>query len=1270
MRKNILQSVTSSKRKELAGEFSTLPPDFQKVLRLSQETHNIKITPLQKLSGGQTGANLYLVSVSPFNSNKVQHFVLKLDRKNKKSKLDELERHRSAVNKASAEFAHNHIPQLSFNRIEVDNTIAIFYKIAGESLQTYKPLASYQQQKKIEIIFSTTQNILLKRWNTNPVFEQAIHPQEVLSAWLGYRLNSGSNIENFLEKNCQIQHDTAGLLIEGNVFPNPLVYARRTELWGEVRPIDIILGFQHGDLNIGNILVKFNGKNEELTGYYLIDFALFKSNMPLFYDNLYLQLSYLIRELSRVNFPGWIDMVNRFANEDILNPNEVPIELSGACAVINAGRKEFNNWVYRFHPSLSDDLWGQFWLAAVAVGLNYCNKQIISDTERLAGLIFAASHLKRFHRIFGVSLPSEVKHINIITRKTLNVQFEKSNGLPLSGKTIDLPIQSTTFIGREKEIIEASNFLKRDTVHLLTFTGPGGTGKTRLAIQLATSLTDHFKDGIYFVDLVPVREPESVLTTIARTIGLKETSDKPIIDELGKQFHEKKLLLLLDNFEQLIDATPYIVELLNHCPQLRLLVTSREALHIRGEQVFPVSPLSVPDAEIYKQPVEKVRMFESVQLFVERASAVRPDFELTIENAPVVAKICSRLDGLPLAIELTAARMILFSPQDLLKRLDNRLKLLRGGIRDLPVRHQTLEDAINWSYTLLSTGEQRLFALLSVFHGFTIEQVEAVTEGIKKTEALHTDTIEVLTSLLNKSLIHRIQQDTGKQRFQMLETIREYATEKLAQDPKFNATASREHAIYFADFSQLQWKRLTSDERVEALKEFETNIENVQFSWHYWVAESDFEQLQKLTDCLWLLFNARGWYSAIVELTTDLLKVLGSTPSTPERSRQEIMLQTSLGRVLMAIKGCTPDVEEIYKHALVLCKKYGEVPKSFPILRALASFYVYVGDLENAINFGEQILSLAEKLNDASIKIEGYLLLGYSIAFTGNLHKGVEYLEKGIAVYKPDLSGSHSFKFGNNPGIISHTTSALCSWMLGYHERSRAHTDRALALAEKLDHPSSKIYALFHTGLLHHYNREDDIALKHSETALKIAENYDFEIWKAVATCLHGAALAGTGPVEDGIIEFNHGFEMYSELKTPPIFWPLLLLLKAVVYMQAQKPKEGLEILDEASSIIGKSTGNPLLSELYRLKGDLLLMISPNQYTQAEAIYKESLNLARMHKTVTFELRTAVSVSRLWIRKSKRKQVRQLLSETLKKFTEEFESLDLKEAKDILSEVS
>src|SRR5688572_17090590 len=284
--------------------------------------------------------------------------------------------------------------------------------------------------------------------------------------------------------------------------------------------------------------------------------------------------------------------------------------------------------------------------------------------------------------------------------------------------------------------------------------------------------------------------------------------------------------------------------------------------------------------------------------------------------------------------------MKLFSPQALLERVGSRLKLLRGGARDLPVRQQTLRDTIDWSYELLDHGEQRLFALLSVFAGCTFEEAEIVASRISNLNGTGMDIFDALASLVDKSLIRHTDLNGGEPRLLMLETIKEYAAERLEEDSEFSAVARRAHATYFAEFTQRQWERLSGDGREAALREMESDIENVQTAWRYWVEAKDLEQLSKLVDSLWLLYDVRGWYHAMVDLTNNLLHVLASTPSTPERAQQEIMLQTMLARALLATKGYTEEVEQAYARALKLCENAGEIPQLFPVLRGLASFYI------------------------------------------------------------------------------------------------------------------------------------------------------------------------------------------------------------------------------------------------------------------------------------------------------------------------------------------
>jgi predicted ATPase len=530
-------------------------------------------------------------------------------------------------------------------------------------------------------------------------------------------------------------------------------------------------------------------------------------------------------------------------------------------------------------------------------------------------------------------------------------------------------------------------------------------------------------------------------------------SDRSLLDELKGQLREKVILLLLDNFEQVTGAASRMAELLRECPGLKLLVTSREALHIRGEYIFPVSPLALPETGPEKLSVEQLTRYEAVQLFIERAQAVKPDFTVTDENVPVVAEICVRVDGLPLAIELAAARIRLFSPQALLERLGNRLNMLRGGARDLPARQQALRDTIEWSFELLDNGEQRLFELLSVFSGgSSLEAVEEVVSRIVYSGNSGADMLDMLTSLVDKSLIRLVDQKTGESRLVMLETIREYAAERLKEDPELEAAAHRAHAAYFAEFTQRQWERLTGNEQEAALEELGSDIENVRIAWRYWVEKRDLEQLGKFVDSLWLLFDMRGWYHATVDLTTDLLDVLSSTPSTPELAQQEIVLRTSLARALLAIKGYTPQVEQAYTRALELSQTTGEVSLLFPVLRGLFSFYTLRGEFDKVGPIGEQILDLAEHYDDGNMRVEGHFVLGASHVFTGNTTLGLEHLEKAISFIDPSRQRSSRFRIGNYPGVSCYTTVAMIQWGLGYPDRALQRAYEAIDLAKKINH--------------------------------------------------------------------------------------------------------------------------------------------------------------------------------------------------------------------------
>jgi predicted ATPase/class 3 adenylate cyclase len=428
---------------EPTTDFQSLPEDYQLVIRLAQDQYKITIAPLQLLVGGWSGAVVYLVSVASNETGRVEHCILKLDHKGKSAKSDEVTRHNTVINKSVPAFGRNHIAELVFDRVEHEGAIAIFYRIAGQSLLKYRPLSNYERQSQLKTIFTETNTVLLAEWNGNGKFEQAVHPQKLLAGWLGFRLDMGGNIERFLQETCQVDPEAAGFLINGHVFPNPLLYARKAEPWGKVRSIDVATGFIHGDLNTNNILVKFSDDKETLEGYYLIDFALFKEDMPLFYDQRYLEMSYLMQAMSQVSFEKSVNFLTLLAVADIPDPHKVPIETSGVSAVIASARSAFAGWAQENHPSLHDDLWGQYWLAGVAAGLAYCHKAGQPDEGRLAGLIYAAANLKRYAATFNLPRPTDVELLYDENQRGPNQSVKISRQ---GGHKRDLPSGTVSFL--------------------------------------------------------------------------------------------------------------------------------------------------------------------------------------------------------------------------------------------------------------------------------------------------------------------------------------------------------------------------------------------------------------------------------------------------------------------------------------------------------------------------------------------------------------------------------------------------------------------------------------------------------------------------------------------------------------------------------------------------------------------------------------------------------------------------------------------------------
>src|SRR5215471_5111143 len=394
---------------------------------------------------------------------------------------------------------------------------------------------------------------------------------------------------------------------------------------------------------------------------------------------------------------------------------------------------------------------------------------------------------------------------------------------PSTGPLWKVPTILTPLVGREQDLSAICALFSRPEVRLVTLLGVGGIGKTSLALQVAIHIRDHFADGVCFVALAPLTDPTLVIFSIAHELGIQEGGAQPLLEAVKAWLRDKHLLLLLDNFEQIISAAPMMEDLLAACPKLSILVTSREVLHLKAEHLFPVPPLALPDLSRLPDN-ENLEQFASVSLFLQRAQAVKPDFKLTQTNAGALAELCVRLDGLPLALELAAARIRLLPPQALLARLSQRFQVLTGGPRTMPERQQTLHNTIKWSYDLLNTNERRLFQQLSVFvGGWTLEAAEAVCNAVNDPPV---DLLQGVASLLDKSLLQQSGQEGEEPRLVMLETIREYGLERLAASGELEVTRQA-HAEYYQKLAEEAEHKLRSTQQVTWLERLELEHDNL-----------------------------------------------------------------------------------------------------------------------------------------------------------------------------------------------------------------------------------------------------------------------------------------------------------------------------------------------------------------------------------------------------------------------------------------------------------
>jgi len=631
----------------------------------------------------------------------------------------------------------------------------------------------------------------------------------------------------------------------------------------------------------------------------------------------------------------------------------------------------------------------------------------------------------------------------------------------LDARPNNLPIQLTSFIGREKELKDVKDKLRQN--RLLTLTGTGGSGKSRLSLQAGADLIDDFENGVWFVELATVSDPEFLTSEIINALGIKEEPKKTPEETLTDHLKDKEILIILDNCEHLISACADLTErLLTSCPKLKIIATSREALNCAGEQIFKIPALTHPDPNSKDTP-EQLTQYESVRLFIERALSVNPKFRVNNENAPALAEVCSRLDGIPLAIELAAARTKVLSVEKIYERLDDRFNLLTGGKRTALPRQQTLRALIDWSYDLLTENEKILWSRLSVFSGgWTLEAAEEICsdEIINK-----NNIIDLLSELSEKSIINY---NESRERYNILESIKQYGREKLENENEIFL----KHLDHFLELAQKAETELNGSDPKLWLDIIEADHNNFIFSIEWSLSNENIEKGAVIATAFEQFWKIRGHYSTGIRLYENILQNQGELSKA---IKGKLLLRIGVFKIQ---QGDYEQTKIYCEESLSIGKEIGDKKVIAGSKNTLGNIASDQGNFEEAKKYFEESLDTKIEIGDKSGIAITLHNLGLLAFVKGDYEQAKKFNEDSLAIRK-EIGDKHGISFSlQNLGHLALEK--------GYHEQAKKYFEESLFIRKEIGDKNGIAYSFNYLGNLANYRGDKELAKKYYEDSLKI----------------------------------------------------------------------------------------------------------------------------------------------------------------------------------------